>query len=115
MAMEDNAKVLESLLEKAVEFGKTTYELEKLKALNKSSDIASTLIPHSAVFISISSFMLFVNLGLALWLGEILGRIFFGFFLIAGFYAVLTLIIHFFMHKWLKKLIWNYIIRQLLK
>ena len=114
-AMEDNAKLLESLLEKAVEFGKTTYELEKLKALDKSSAVASSLIPHSFVIILIASFMLFINLGLALWLGEILGRIFYGFFIVGAFYALISIVMRFLMLKWLKKIIRNYIIKQALK
>lgn len=113
--MEDNAKLLESLLEKAVEFGKTTYELEKLKALDKSSDIASSIVPHSVVLVLTASVILSVNLGLALWLGEILGRVYYGFFVVGAFYALIAVVIHFFLHKWLKKIIRNYIIKQALK
>lgn len=114
-AMEDTVKLIESLLEKAVDYGKTTYELEKLKALDKSSDFASAFIPHSLVIFLIASFLLFLSLGLALWLGEILGRIFYGFFVVGGFYAVITIVIRFLMYKWLKKIIRNYIIKQALK
>ena len=39
-AMEDNAKLIESLLERAVEYGKTSLELVKLKALDKTSDVS---------------------------------------------------------------------------
>ena len=114
-AMENNAKLLESLLERATEYGKTSFELVKLKALDKTSDVVSSLIPHSVVFVMIASFMLFLNLGLALWLGEILGKIFYGFFVVAAFYGITGIVIHFFMHKWLKKIICNYIIKQVLK
>jgi len=113
--MEDNTKLLESLLERATEYGKTSYELVKLKALDKTTDVVSSLIPHSVVVIFIASFMLFLNLGLALWLGDILGKIFYGFFVVAGFYVITGIIIHFFMHKWFKRLVSNYFIRHVLK
>jgi hypothetical protein len=113
--MEDNVNLIESLLEKAVDYGKTTYELEKLKVLDKSSGVASSLIPHSFVCVLIASFMLFLSLGLALWLGEVLGRIFYGFFIIGAFYAFIAIVMRFFMLKWLKKIIRNYIIKQALK
>jgi fatty acid desaturase len=113
--MEDNAKPLESLLEKASEYGKTSFELIKLKALDKTSDVVSSLIPHSVFFILIASFMLFLNLGLGFWLGEILGKIYFGFFVVAAFYGIIGIILHFFMHKSIKKLISNYIIKHVLK
>jgi fatty acid desaturase len=113
--MEDNTKFLESLLEKATEYGKTSFELVKLKALDKTTDIVSSLIPHSVVFVLIASFLIFLNLGLALWLGEILGKIFYGFFVVAGFYVIIAIIIHFFMHKRIKRLVGNYFIRRVLK
>jgi len=113
--MEDNTKFLESLLEKATEYGKTSFELVKLKALDKTTDIVSSLIPHSVVFVLIASFLIFLNLGLALWLGEVLGKIFYGFFVVAGFYVIIAIIIHFFMHKRIKRLVGNYFIRRVLK
>jgi len=113
--MDDNKKLFETLLERATEYGKTSLELAKLKTLEKTSDVISSLIPHSVVFILFSSFMLFINLGLAFWIGEILGNTFFGFFVVAGFYGVAGLVIYFLMHKWLKKHIYEYFIKQLLK
>ena len=113
--MEDNAKIIESLLERAAEYGKTSFELLKLKALDKASDIVSSLIPHSVVLALIAVFMLFLNLGLAFWLGEILGRTFFGFLVVAGFYGIAGVIIHFFMHKWLKKKVSDFIINHVSK
>jgi hypothetical protein len=113
--MEDNAKLIESLLERATEYGKTTYELVKLKALDKTSEVVSSFIPHSVVFVLIAVFMLFSNLGLAFWLGEILGKTFYGFLVVAAFYGLIGIVIHFFMHKWLKKRVFNYIIKRMLK
>lgn len=114
-AMEDNEKSIESLIEKLTDFSKTSFELAKLKTLDKSSDVASSLIPHSIVFVLFASFMLFANFGLAYWLGEILGNTYFGFFVVAAFYVLAALVFHFFFHKRVKDLIWNSIIKQVLK
>lgn len=113
--MEDNEKLLEPLLEKAVDYGKSSYELVKLKALDKTSDVVSTLIPHSIVFLMIASFLIFLNLGIAFWLGDILGKVYYGFFVIAAFYVILGIVLHFFLHNWIKKIIYSYIIKQFLK
>jgi fatty acid desaturase len=113
--MEDNTKFLESLLERASEYGKTSLELIKLKTLDKTTDIVSSLVPQSIVIILIASFMLFLNLGIALWLGDILGKTFYGFFVVAAFYILAGIVFHFFMHKWTKKLVGNYIIKHILK
>ena len=41
--MEDKANLLESLLERGEEYGKTSLELLKLKVLDKSSGVLSTI------------------------------------------------------------------------
>jgi len=112
--MEENKNLIESLLERAVEYGKTSYELARLKALDKTSDVISSFIPHSIVFVLIASFMIFLNLGLAFWLGKILGEIYLGFFVVAAFYVLTGIVFHFFFHKRVKKYICNAIIKKIL-
>jgi hypothetical protein len=113
--MEDNTKLIESLLERTAEYGQASFELVKLKALDKTSDAVSSLVPHTVVLVLAALFMLFLNLGLAFWLGEILGRIFYGFFVVAAFYGIAGIVLHFFMHERIKKLIGNYFIKRVLK
>jgi fatty acid desaturase len=113
--MEENAKLIESLYEKVVDYGVTSFELIKLKALDKASDVASSFFPNAIVFVVIASFLLLLNLGLAFWLGEMLGKVFLGFFIVAGFYGLVAFVLHFFMHKWLKKHFQNYIIKLMFK
>lgn len=112
--MNENPNVIETLIESATEYSKTSFELGKLKVLDKTSDAVSTIIPHSIVVFVVSIFILFVNLGLAFWLGEILGKIYFGFLAVAGFYFVVAFVLHFLMHKWIKKIVSNYIIKKVL-
>jgi fatty acid desaturase len=112
--MEENTKLLESLLERATEYGKTSFELVKLKTIDKTTDVVSSMVPHSVVFVLIASFLIFLNLGIAFWLGEILGRIFYGFFVVAAFYILSGVVIHFFMHKRIKKVVGNYLIKRML-
>jgi hypothetical protein len=113
--MEDNTNMLGSLLDKAEDYGRTSYELVKLRALDKASEAVSSFVPHSLVFIMVASFILFFNLGLALWLGDILGKIFYGFFLVAAFYVITGITVHFLMHNWLKRIAGNYFIKHMLK
>ena len=113
--IEDIADSIESLLESAAGYGITSYELVKLKTINKTSDVISSLIPHAVVFLILMSFLLFLNLGVAFWLGEIFGSLFYGFFVVAAFYGIIGLVLHFFMHERIKKKISNYIVKQALK
>jgi fatty acid desaturase len=113
--MDDKGNVFESLLEKVSEYGKTSYELVKLKAVDRTSDVVSSIVPHTIVFVLLVTFVLFLNLGVALWLGDILGKIFYGFFVVSAFYILSAIVMHFFMHKWLKRLITDYFVKQVLK
>jgi hypothetical protein len=113
--MEENANLLEMLLERATEYGQTSIELVKLKTLDKTTDIISSFIPLALVILLAVSFLLFLNLGLAFWLGEILGKTYYGFFLVAAFYAFTGIIIQFFMHNWIKKLVGDKFIKRILK
>jgi hypothetical protein len=106
---------LEPLLEGAKDYGKTSFELIKLKSLDKTSALASAIVINATVLIIISMFFLVGTIGLALWLGEILGKSWYGFFTVAGFYGITGVVLYFFMNKWLKKVIGNLIIKHVLK
>jgi hypothetical protein len=113
--MDENLKAVELLLEKAADYGKTGFELAKLRSVEKLTDVISSLIPHSVLMILIASFMLFLNLGLAFLMGDILGKTFYGLLIVAGFYGICGIVLHFFMHKWFKRVVGNYFIKMLLK
>lgn len=112
--MEENIKLIESLLEKATEYGKTNFEIIKLKVSDKVSDVVSTAVPYYIVSLLSIPILIFANFGLAFWLGEILGKIYFGFFAIAGFYLIIALFVHFALGKSIKRAIYKYIMNLLL-
>ena len=113
--MEDNSRLIEPLFEKAVDYGKTSYELLKLKALDKTSEVLSALIPSLFVLILVVLFLLFISLGLSFMLGDLLGKTWYRFFLVGAFYGLIAFIIHFLSKNWLKKVISDYIIKIALK
>jgi hypothetical protein len=113
--MEDNEKLIESLLERAGDYGKATLELVKLKAIDKVSETVSSFVPFAFVAVIIYIFLLFLNLGLAFWLGEILGKTFLGFLVVAGFYCIVGVVVHFLLHKWLKRHVSDFIVKNMLK
>jgi len=112
--MEENSTLIESLLERATEYGKTNYELVKLNVIDKSTNGISSFVPNTVVFLVLSTMMLFFNLGMAFWLGKILGEIFYGFLLVSAFYAFVAFVMYFFLRKWVKRVFYDYMIKQLL-
>ncbi|HBZ68011.1 MAG TPA: hypothetical protein DEO70_14345 [Bacteroidales bacterium] len=113
--MENNIKLIESILDRLVDYGNTSIELIKLRAIDKTTEIFSSVANNSLIYGLIISCMLFLNLGLALWLGELLGRLYYGFFIVAGIYILIVVIVRFIIYKWLKKKINDYFIAQILK
>lgn len=113
--VEDIVDSIESLLESAADYGKTSYDLVKLKTIYKTSDVISSLIPHAIVFLILMSFLLFLSLGLASYLGDIFGNDLYGFLVVAAFYGIIGFVVHFFMHDRIKKKISDYIIKRVLK
>lgn len=114
-AMDSHTELFESLVEKAVDYGKTSLRLMKLRTLSKTSDIISSLLPRLVVLVFALSFMLFLSLGLAIWIGEILGKSWAGFLVVAAFYGLAGFLIHLFLRKWLKRMADDQFIKHVLK
>ena len=113
--MEENRHTIESLLGEATEFGKTSFELMKLKMLDKTSDFASACISRSIVYLLLLTFVLFLSIGASFWLGDVLGKLYYGFFAVAGFYGLVMFVLRVFMFNWLKRVMGNYFIKKILK
>jgi hypothetical protein len=113
--MDEQSGSIESLIEKGEQYGKTTLELLKLKTLDKSADVVSNLVSWLIVLIFAVLFFLILNIGLALWLGELLGKSYYGFFVVSGFYALLALIFGIFRKQIVKNPVNNSIITQVLE
>ncbi len=113
--MEEKETLLETLFEKTDVYAKTTLDLFKLKAIDKSADVVSSLVARLAIVIIVFSIILMVNIGIALWLGDLLGKLYYGFFSIAAFYLVVVLILHYNRGRLIKTPVNDSIIAQMLK
>jgi phosphoglycerol transferase MdoB-like AlkP superfamily enzyme len=113
--MDERESLIESLIEKGEQYGKTTLELIKLKTLDKTASVASDLVSWLVIVIFATLFFLILNIGIALWIGDLLGKSYYGFFVIAGFYAILALVFSVFRKQLIKKPVNNSIITQVLE
>ena len=110
--METHTNLIEPLLEKVEAYGKTSFELFKLKALAKTADVSSSLISRMLFILFLSFFLLTLNIAAALWIGDLLGKNYYGFLIVAGFYALASVIL-LIVHAALKTRVNNTIIKQL--
>ncbi len=112
--MENQASLVEVLFERTSQYTKKSIELYKLKTISKSADVISSLAVRFALTAIAVIFFLITNIGIALWVGEQLGRGYYGFFCVAGFYAFIGLIIYVFRNKWIKEPLRDTIVFQAL-
>lgn len=84
---------IEALYDKSREYAETQMEIIRLKAIDKASTMISSLATK-IIYITVFLMGLFLlNLALGFWLGELLGKVYYGFFALAAFYFIVGIII----------------------
>jgi len=112
--MEEKINEIEDLFHHAVDYSKTSFEIIKLKALDKGADVASSVIVRVIYLVIAAIGFIVLSVSISYWLGDILGKIYFGFLIVAGFWFVAGIFIYLFFNKRIKKLLRNSIIRKAL-
>jgi hypothetical protein len=112
--MENTFDCIEPLFEKIKDYGKTSLELFKLKTISSAIKIVTTFVFQGVIVIIVSLFLIFASIGLALWLGDLFGKLYLGFFCVATFYIVLAGVIFSFFKNIIKRKLSNYIISKVL-
>ncbi len=112
--MENNRSSIESLVERTRNYIETRIDLLKLKAIDKSSGFISVLITYLVVFVVFVLFFMLFNVALALLIGDLLGKSYYGFFIVAALYAVIGFILLKNREKWVKKPVINMMVKELI-
>jgi hypothetical protein len=105
---------IEDLFDHLRDYLDTGRELFALKMLNRFITATSSAIVWSAFVLIALLVLLFVSIGGALWIGAALESNYLGFFIIAGFYAVIALVIYFGRDKLFTKPLKNKMIDNML-
>ena len=105
---------LKSLASEAKLLVEAEIALLKLKTVSKLAGLISSIVSLIIVVFIISFIFVILNIGIALWLGKLTGETYYGFFIVAGIYTFLGIMLSIFGKKWIKNLISNFIIKKLL-
>lgn len=105
---------IEDLVEKFKDYLETRYTLLRLKSINKLSKIVSTLVTSLVLMILFFIIVLFLSIGLSLYIGDLLGKSYYGFFIIGGVYFIIGLIFYYSRDKVIKEPISNRLIKDLI-
>jgi hypothetical protein len=112
--METPHSIIDPLLEKAEAYGKTTIELYKLKAVEQTSGATSGIASRVIAFAILFFALLMLSTGGAIWLGEVLGKTYYGFLCVGGFYAITFAVVYYLLHDKIKERIADSIIARIL-
>lgn len=113
--MNSNDSSIEVLIERAETYGITTVELLKLRFIHKLTDVVSSLALKIVIYLSLVMFIFIINFGIALWLGDLLGKNYYGFFITASFYAIVVALVSIYGHRFVKVPVSNRLISELLE
>jgi phosphoglycerol transferase MdoB-like AlkP superfamily enzyme len=113
--MQSTIEHLESIVSKAGDLAETKAELWKLKAVGKISETVSSILSKIAIVIFIGTALVILSLGAALWIGQRLQNMYYGFFIVGGFYVLAGIFVYVFRGALIKKPIGNLIIDKIIK
>ena len=113
--MEDQKTPIEVLLSRTEAYAKTSIKLFRYKATQKVAELVSDMT--SGFVIGVIVILIFVNLniGIALFLGDLFGKMYQGFLAVSGFYTCFGLLAYFFRIAWIKKPVNDMIINNIMK
>jgi len=113
--MDNTATNIELLYDKAKKYTETSMELFRLNAIDKTADVASSLMARMAIVMVVAMFTLFINIGIGLFIGKMLGEYYLGFMIVSLFYLILAIVLYLFSNQFIKIPITNLVIEKLLK
>lgn len=111
--MENKPTSVEELFYKLKDYGETTLDLYKLKAINKVSGFLSNLIVGLLLIVLLFLVLVCITIGLGLLIGSWLGNIL-GFFIMAAIYIIIGLVLFSGRKKILKEPVANNLIKELI-
>jgi Zn-dependent protease with chaperone function len=113
--MESTFDQLGDLVNKARSIAETKVEIFKLKAAHKVSLTISSIITILAIAFIAIMILLILSIGVAIFIGNRVGDVSFGFFIVGGFYLLVGLILFIFRKNLLSTPLSNLIIDKMIQ
>ena len=112
--VDNNSTDIEELYFKFTNYLETRFALLKLMAINKVSGFLSTFVSMIILLMILFTVIFCISIGLAILIGQALGASYYGFFIVAGFYLIIGLIIFLVRGKILKTPVSNKLIKEMI-
>lgn len=105
---------IEELTDHLKDYIQTNIDIVKLEASGRLATLSSAIISSVIIGLIVNLFIIFLSIGAGFYFGTLLGDTFTGFFVVAGIYLLLFLILYFSRKKLLINPIRNAIVSTLL-
>ncbi|HKC66859.1 MAG TPA: phage holin family protein [Bacteroidia bacterium] len=112
--MQEENNPFEKLTDNLKEYVNTHYDIITLKATQKAANVGSHTVALLLIGMIVSLFLLFINIAVGFYLSALLHNSYAGFFIVAGFYLLLTLIFIIGRKKLIIHPLRNFIVKQIL-
>ena len=112
--MEGKPTNVEELFQKIKEYADVRLNLFKLKSINKFAGFMSLSITLIILIVIFSTILLCITIGAALLIGEWVGKIYYGFFIVGGIYLIIGLVFYSMRGKLIKTKVSNKLIKELI-
>ena len=88
-------------------------QITQLKYSSKTSLVTSSVLTYMLISMVVFFFVLVLTIGIALWMGNLLGEWYLGFLIMAGIYLLIGLVIFTFRNRWIRIPLNNLIIKEI--
>ncbi len=105
----------ENIIDRVENYVKTSSELYALKLTDKIATVVSSMITQLLIGTLAIIVLFMLAMGLAFWIGDLMGHNYLGFLIIGGGIGVITLILYLMRQKLIRKPVMDNIISEILK
>lgn len=109
-----NNHPIDDLVGHTREYIETRMELGKLQLVEKGSVISGQLVARLTLLFFSLSVVAFLSIAAALYLGEVLGKTYYGFAAMGGFYGLIYLLLYLNRDRWIQRPVAGGVIRSIL-
>ncbi len=104
---------VETLFKEFKDYVSLRLQITQLRYSSKTSLVSSSVLTYMLISMIVLFFVLVLTIGIALWMGNLLGEWYLGFLIMAGIYLMLGLVIFTFRNRWIRIPLNNLIIKEI--
>ncbi len=112
--MDEEQNFIKPLFKTVRDYLEAKIDSVHLKIVDKASDGISSIFSILIIFVIVVFALTALNIGVAIWLGTLMGELWYGFLAVGGFYTLVVIALLTFGRKWMKGVFSDLLINNML-